>query len=224
MSRAEAAILAAAALGMTGCMKIYPDPELPDVNIDWSDSNCDEGTGDLSLVLTGIDDTTAHYEQTVACDAYKTTFKDVSRQRFHLVGQLLDTSGEIYSEAESDVDLRNGFDVSSYLYFGGFSNWRVGWVFDMGATCESLGADNVLAVLSLDGQDYSANEAPCELGRMFGSAPPGTYAVTVYATAPGNITTVAVSQPIDVDVPDAMRADFGTVTLTPCASTCPGPF
>ena len=219
MRRAELAVVALlVALGAPGCMKIYPDPELPDVDIEWYDGDCAEGTGDVSIVMTGVDDATERHEVTVPCLAAKTTFKDVSRQRFLIEGQLLDTSGGLYSASESGVDLRNGFDESTFLAFGSYENLHFSWVFDMGATCESLHADRVALLLAIDGQLYSSNEAPCYFGAMGISAPVGTFSATAYAYQLTSETVVAESQPIDPIVIDpGMRVDLGTVVLTPCA-------
>ena len=215
MRRAE---LASIALVLAGCMKIYPDPELPDVEVEWFDSDCEDDTGDVSLVMTGVDDTTERHEVTVPCTTAKTTFNDVSRQRFLIAGQLLDTSGGLYSAAETGVDLRNGFNESAFLAFGSYQNLHFSWLFDMGATCESLHADRVLFLLAIDGQLYSSNEAPCYFGAMGVSAPIGTFSATAYAYQLTSETLVAESQPIDPIVIDpGMRVDLGTVVLTPCA-------
>jgi hypothetical protein len=217
-----------AALGLSGCMKIYPDPELPDVKVEWFENDCVEGTGDVSLVLTGVDDPSEHYEMTVACDAYKTSFKDVHRQRFHLKGTLLDSSGGVYSEGEYDLDLRNGFDETASLYFGGFDEFRIRWVFDAGATCQSVFATDVEIVFSVGSQVHSAIGVPCELGEAASSMPDGTYSVMGYAVryTPNSLVVVAATQqPIDnVVLVEGVRMDLGTITLTPCGSACPDPF
>jgi len=228
LRRASLAIVfVAAALGASGCMKIYPDPELPDVKVEWFEGDCGNGV-DISLVLTGVDDPSEHYEMTVACDAYKTAFKDVKRQRFRLDGTLLDSSGGVVGESAYDVDLRNGFDVTASLFFGGADSFRVAYVFDAGATCQSLAADEVDVVFSMGGQVFATAGVPCDFGEVSSYASPGTYSMMGFAlryTNNSGIVVAATQQPLDnILIQSGLRVDLGTIVLTPCGSTCPDPF
>lgn len=202
------------ALGLAGCMRIYPDPELPDIEVTWYEGDCAEGTGDVSIVATGIDDTSEQHDATVACTSAKTTFADVSRQRFRVVGQLHDSAGGFYSEDETEVDLRNGFNQEAFLYFGGFDNFRIAWTFDMGATCTSLGAVYVTLELRQGDSAILADVSSCDAGFLSSYAPEGSYTVTLYAN-PENSGPVAMSAPLDVTIAAGMRTDLGTVVLTP---------
>ncbi|HUS28810.1 MAG TPA: hypothetical protein VMZ53_09875 [Kofleriaceae bacterium] len=211
-------------VALTGCMRIYPDPELPDVEVEWYEGDCDQpGIGDVSIELTGIDDPTAHHNVTVACGPAKTVIKDVSRQRFKVVGQLLMTSGEVYSAAEYEVDLRNGFDQTAYLYFGSFDTFRVAWTFDMGATCASVGADGVSVMFSMNDEPFFATDERCELGALTGSAPSGTYSISAiaYNFDSGAVLATSLAPVPDVTIQAGMRVDIGTIVLTPCGSSCP---
>ncbi len=216
MRRAE--LIAVLMLG--GCMRIYPDPELPDVEVEWGDQDCRGTTGSVALTLTGVDSpSTATI--TVPCTDLTATFADVARERFHVAGSLLGLDGTVFSMNESDVDLRNGFNETVGLYFDGFSNFRAAWTFDGGATCTSLGATSVGIFLSLPGEpDVDAYELPCTLGRFSGSVPTNTY--TAQLRAFSGETIVAVSQDTaSFDVTFDGLTDLGVVTLVACGASCP---
>jgi hypothetical protein len=212
-------ILCIAVLG--GCMKIYPDPELPDIEVEWYDGDCSEDGGNVLLVLNGVDDATVHEEVTAACSSIKTTLVDVPRQRYKLQGSLLDAQGVEYNRSETEIDLRNGIDEHAYLYFGGFSNFRVEWTFDMGASCESVNAAYVQVEFAMDGQTFFGSSGPCYATPMFGNGPDGTYSVSLVA-ATDEGTTVAISPELpDVTLSFDTVTDLGTLLLTPCGAECP---
>ena len=223
MRRAELALLALVLLGASGCMKIYPDPELPDVLVEWYEGDCQDDGVNIEITMTGVDDPTERHTATVACEMMKTTFKDVSRQRFHVTGSLVDGMGGVFAASEADVDLRNGFDETAYLYFGvAFSNFRVSWTFDMGDTCTSLNADGVQVIFLRNGEPYFASGGPCELGTINDSGQPGTYSVGAAAFDFDGVTVAYSMQPIpDVTIGFSGHVDIGTIVLTACGSTCP---
>jgi hypothetical protein len=203
-------------------MRIYPDPELPDIKVTWLDGTCTQDIGDVALSVTGVDDPTEHHEMQVACTALAATFVNVSRQRFHIVGQLLDTAGGIYNATESDVDLRNGFDESVDLYFGEFDNFRIAWTFDMGATCASLGTDLVGIRFSQNGQVLFQQSAACRVGVTTGSAMPGVYTVGAEAFSLDGVTHAVAQQELpNVPIMPGSQLDLGTIVLTPCGASCP---
>ena len=202
-------------------MKIYPDPELPDIEAEWYEGDCRAGTADVELVLVGIDDPAFREQLVVPCTDIKATFADVPRERFTLQSALRSTTGAPFAMYEQELDLRNGLDQRAYLYFGGASNVRVSWTFDMGATCASLGADFVRL-------DFASPQFPeplvqtwiCEASPYFGSLPDGTY--TIVARVIAHETTVAASPPSpEVTVTFDGFTDAGTLVLSPCGSACP---
>jgi len=201
-------------------MKIYPDPELPDVKVEWLDQDCENGS-EVAVSLIGVDTPASRIDKVVACTDVTYTFVDVARERFRVEGELRDQAGEVFGNAQQDVDLRNGFDVTAFLYFGSFDNFRVRWTFDMGASCQSLAADTVLIVFSnLDGQVAWGLELPCDLGVVSTTMPTGTY--TVHAEATADSSTVALSPasaPLTI-MPKGI-ADAGTLVLSPCGAMCP---
>jgi hypothetical protein len=105
-------------------MKIYPDPELPDIDVEWSEPDCDDGAVDVALSLIGVDDPALRQEQTIPCADLNATFADVSRQRHRIEARLLDGQGAELNMAEYEVDLRDGLDETAYLYFGHFDKRR----------------------------------------------------------------------------------------------------
>jgi hypothetical protein len=211
----------ASSLVLSGCMKIYQDPELPDVEVEWFAADCEPGSADVVLKLTGVDDKAKMLDLVAPCTDGKATFVDVARERFLLDGILRGPGGEMLSHSGQDIDLRNGLDQTASLYFGSFENFFIAWTFDMGATCESLAADMVRV-------DFSSEISPepfrfgtyCDDTPLFGSLPGGTF--TASARAFSDNTIVAVSAPTEVTHPnDGGIADLGTLVLVPCADSCP---
>lgn len=190
-------------------MRIYPDPELPDVDVEWLAEDCRAGDEMVYLALDGLDSMT-HVERTVACTAVKATFEDVKRERFHIRGELRDATGATITENEYEVDLRHGLDQTAYLYFGAFDTFRVAWIFDMGATCAAVGARDV----ELSFSDQFGYQYPCEFGRLSGSAPDGDFTITLRAKDADGMP-VAESTPVDVTLDSTKLTDLGTLTLYP---------
>jgi hypothetical protein len=207
---------------LAGCMKIYPDPELPDAEISWYDGDCREETGDVVVALVGVDDTSLRSELVAPCTDARVTFVDVLRQRFRVEGTLKTTGGDVFTTAEGEIDLRNGFDVETSLYFGGFDNFRASWMFDVGHTCESLGAFDILIELSLPGgQPAYGASGYCQLGALTARMPPGTYTARAIAFSAQDQEPVAISP----SSPELMLtatgfSDAGTFVLSPCGTDC----
>lgn len=210
-------------VALTGCMKIYPDPELPDVKVGWGDQDCRDGTGDVRVTLTGLDhDSTT--TTTVPCTDLKMRFPDVARERFHVDGALLDLAGNVFLTSDGgDVDLRNGFNKDTGLYFDGFSNFRVAWMFDGGASCASLAATSVAVVFSLPGMpDFEGFQYPCEFPELSRMVIPDTYTVHLEAYTADEVTVVALSpETAPFVVTQSGFTNLGTLTLTACGAACP---
>lgn len=219
MRRAELLVLAA---GLGGCMKIYPDPELPDVTVDWGADDCRQTTRDVVVTLTGLDDESSTRTETVPCTDLKVTIADVRRERFRVEGALLDLAGNPFITANGgEVDLRNGFDQSAGLYFEGFSNFRVSWAFSSG-TCESLSAIGMGVYFSTpDEPDREAYETSCSFPPFSANVPAGIYTVQLRALTE-TLQVVAVSpETAPVEIREGGFRDLGTQQLTPCGATCP---
>jgi hypothetical protein len=219
LPRAESAFLLGV-LGLGGCMTIYPDPELPDVKVDWFADDCRPGVDQVELALVGVDDATFRATLERPCGELQTTFADVPRERFRLDATLRATSGTVISMFGQELDLRDGLDERASVFFG-ISNVRVWWSFDMGATCASLAADAVLLdFASAMLPDPISFGVPCDAPPLFTEVPDGTYTITAHAVS--GTTTVAASPPTaELAISHDSFTDAGTLVLTPCGSACP---
>jgi hypothetical protein len=204
---------------LAGCMKIYPDPELPDIEVSWQIEDCNADAGDVVVSLIAVDDNT-RADVTVPCVDAAVAFRDVARVRYRIEALLYDKQGEVYSNAQSEADLRDGLSERIGLYFGGFSNFRVAWVFDMGETCASVGATSVLVQFNEAGSLVFAPRAPCEQSPFFTFAPDGTYSLVLRADGPtGAVAVSEETAEFDIQSPDVIN--LGTLTLVPCGAACP---
>jgi hypothetical protein len=209
-------------VALTGCMKIYPDPELPDIEVGWVDQDCRDNTRDVRVTVTGLD-TDSTTTTTVPCADQVVYFRDVARERFHVDGALLDLAGNVFITSDGgDVDLRNGFNQDTGLFFQAFSNFRVTWTFDGGSSCASLAAYGVAIVFSLPGMpDIDGYQVPCEFPELTGMVAADTYTAHLQAYA-GDQTIVAVSpETAPFVIAEDGFTDLGTLTLTPCGAACP---
>lgn len=221
MRRASLAI----ALALAGCMRIYPDPELPDIELEWYDGSCREGIGDVHAVLSGIDDPALHFEATVPCATAIVAFPDVDRAHYHVDATLLDTAGAEFATWYDEVDVRNGVDVRSSMYFGDGGNLRVGWTFEDGESCESLDVDLVMAYFTpqrppFEPWDYPV---PCRAHAVFASLPEGDFTVRLVAQDKRMGTAVAASaeSPVFTVAPEPAFTNVGNLVLARCGDACP---
>jgi hypothetical protein len=216
----------ALALALAGCMKIYPDPELPDVEVQWFTFDCGEGPSTITISLIGVDTPAARVDHSEPCAIEaKTTFADLARERYTLAGSLLDANNQPVGRGVDFevIDLRNGLDTRTSLFFDMFIDLGLGWTFaDETTTCESLAADTVRVQLSPQGKPAFTVDRPCELGGYTGGVDGGIYTASVRALSAGAVVaTSPESAPVTVD--ERMLADAGILTLTPCAPSCPAP-
>jgi hypothetical protein len=210
----------ALALAFAGCMKIYPDPELPDIDVTWSEGDCDADTFQVAMSLASLDSPASpHIDKTVPCLDAKYTFVDVAREQFHLDGTLLDDAGAMAGSASGEVDLRNGFDSDAFLYFGGFDNFQVPWVFDA-TSCTELGADTVSLVFSVPMGVAFIITQPCEAGFFSGILMPGIYTLHAEARANGAVVATSPETP-ELTIMDNGFTVSGLLVLTACGAMCP---
>jgi hypothetical protein len=204
--------IAIAAL-LAGCMRIYPDLELPDLEVSWYIEDCADT--ELALALIGVDADRRYEARADACDMEGLALVDLARERYRLEGTVIESDGTLSGSALADVDLRAGNDDRAFLFLGaGYLN--IGWRFEMGATCGSLGADVVAIELAQD----TSYDVPCSFGSITLSPGPGTYTIRLRALAGG--TPVAASDALPGVVVRRGFVDLGTITLVPCAGVCPG--
>lgn len=195
-------------------MRIYPDPELPDLEVTWFAEECGDGE-QVTFTLTGLDDNSSALV-TAPCLSLPVEFKDLPRQPYLVDGTLSDAAGEVLSRSIGEADLRNGVDERVELYFNTSSPFQVAWTFDMGASCTSLAADTVVVQL-LPGVELAT---ACQAGALFGFEKNGTYTMRIRAVSgPDTVAISAESEPFTLQA--LMTTDLGTVTLSPCAPDCP---
>ncbi|HEY5925061.1 MAG TPA: hypothetical protein VIV11_25440 [Kofleriaceae bacterium] len=218
MRRAELASIAA--LALAGCMKIYPDPELPDLVVEWFDGDCREETPEIALELVGLDNPASGKQLTVPCAAEQTaTFADIARERYRVEGTLLDPAGTPLNMSMAEIDMRDGLDETAYLYFGGTINFRVDWTFDMGVSCASLMVDYVAIEFS---PGIFSHRAPCSFGGVSGTAPDGVFTVRALAYSDETLSVVAVSpSTAELAFSFSTFTEIGTLVMSPCGSSCP---
>jgi hypothetical protein len=204
-------------------MRIYPDPELPDVKIEWVEDDCRDAVRDVSVTLTSMDSDLV-FDERVSCQATTMAFDNLPRERYELHGYLLDDNDEVFSKTYDLLDLRSGSSQRTSLYFGGSSNLRVAWVFEMGASCESLGADAMAIDLLPVG---FTQRTFCRNTPYFGFAGSGTFSVRLRAEIGGLLGETAVTVAASPETPPTSLGsglvDLGTLTVTPCGSDCPEP-
>lgn len=225
--RAAAVISALGTLGLGGCMRIYPDPELPDVVVKWEpEFTCEEEDERVVVSLSSVEPAAEVGTATVPCGDGSVRFEDVARIRYRVLARLEDQAGVVLGGDEREIDLRDGISEEIDAFFGRTpgSNVRVEWDFDMGASCQTLGASRVgaLAQETGGGSIFFFFDAPCGIGVLMGAIQrEGTYTVRAWAIAGENGEPVAASP---VSAPFAVIrgaiSEPGTLTLSPCTA-CP---
>jgi len=197
-------------------MKIYPDPELPDVLVEWSEPDCRANTPTVAVTLTGLDNPASTSTINVACTDVKVTIADVARERYHVDGALLDQTGSVVIEADGgDVDLRNGFNADTGLFFDAFSNFHVAWTFASGS-CESLGAVGVNIVLSTAQEpEFDVYPVPCLFPMFSTQLPAGTYTLALRAVTQNEDVVATSPETAPFVVTGDGYTDIGTLVLAP---------
>jgi hypothetical protein len=225
LSRGDRWAAAAVALALGGCMRIYPDPELPDVVVEWlAEIECLEDSDRVLVSLSAADPAAEVGMATVPCRDATVRFDDVARVRYRLAVRLEDAAGAVLGGNNGEVDLRDGLSERVFAFFGRApdSNFRVAWTFDMGASCEALSALSVLLVASMPGGGpmFYFN-APCDAPVFLNAIPvAGTYTLTARAFSEDAVVAAApASAPFDV-TREALT-DLGTITMSPCGAGCP---
>lgn len=204
-------------------MEIYPDSELPDIVASWDEFSCHEGTRDARFTVTSVDGLETIAETTVECSAFTVRFDDLARERYFVIGELLDLGGETFSLSQAEADLRDGLSERVPVYFNGATNVRVQWMFESG-TCASNDADTIeLELAYMSSQTFSpVAGGGCAVPRIFATLPEGMHRVRLRASnySGPRGRTVALSPVIDVTVVADEVNDLGSVMLSPCSPDC----
>jgi hypothetical protein len=223
IDRRLALLLVAAA----GCMRIYPDPELPDVIVEWLPECGDDG---VTVRLEAVGDDGVVVTSDVACADGKGRIEDLTRGPQRITGALLDARGEVLGRAlPAEVDLTAGHSVRTYVssFARDEAFVRTGWAFSGGDTCESLRIGwIVLDYVSEDlGESGTLEVGWCadeEELQFFATVDSGTYTMQAFALGGDDGSAVAASEPRPGVVIGDRGAvvDLGTFQLTRCAAAC----
>jgi hypothetical protein len=214
----------AAALALGGCMRIYPDPELPDVAVEWeADFECSEAGDRVVVSLSSLDPAADIGTLTVPCRDGSARFDDVERLRYFVAAKLEDSEGMVLGSQDEEIDLRDGLSKRFFAFFGRApeSNFRVGWTFDMGASCESLSATSVQLFVEIPGMGpFFFFQTSCDAAVFMNAIPrDGMYTLTARAVAIDTVVAVsAESAPFTIT--RGTLTDVGTLTLSPCGTAC----
>jgi len=207
-------------------MRIYPDPELPDVLVTWLSDACEEDTDRVAVTLFTLDPEAEAEVATITapCADEGATLPDVARLQYRLTTRLEDQAGEVRSTTEEPIDLRDGRNERVFAFFDlrPLINFRAGWIFDPGASCESLAVTEMSVRVSDPGGPVRFRyDAPCVPPDFLDMIPvPGVYTISVRAiAADAVVATSPESAPLRVD--PLGFTDFGVLPLTPCGSACP---
>jgi hypothetical protein len=219
----DSAVIARVALlvlvvGLSGCMRIYADTELPDLAVRWSTFDCEPEMPDLELTLRKLDGTTVDV-RTVACSDLALTFVDVTPARYVVEVRTYFPDGTLATASASAVDMRAAFNAEIDVYVGIRGNLRFAWTFVDGATCASLDADAMVIEIDAPSQPFD-DVAACTLTPYVLFAYGDAVTLRLRAINSDMDVTRAVS---DVVGPFALQSDgsrdLGTINLTPCG-TC----
>jgi hypothetical protein len=226
--RARALAVATAALALGACMKIYPDPELPDIVVEWSvEEGCstDVATMRIEAVRDAAPDEPPVVED-VVCSSGEGRIEDLARERYTVTVVLLDDEGEILGRAEPlDADLRDGTSSREHVWFFLRDEGlvTVAWSFANGETCASLGAMSIqieafptedpLLGNSVIGADCSEDFLP-----YYGTLLAGSYTFQIRAYEDATFTLRAASDLLENQiVPDKGAVlDLGTLEVHRC--------
>jgi hypothetical protein len=208
--------LALVAIAATGCMRIYEDGNLPDIEIEWLvpllvvTSSADEPAPQIAALRFDIDDTTVAQ---VTPDVGSVRIADLSRDEHAVRGFGLDAASAIVAgSGPVPIDLRDGNSHSARLLqlFTRLGYANVSWQFPDSATCTSLGAAFVVVhfdpgAMFRDGCNDRGQQDPLAAG---------SYAVHVELTRDDG-TAIAVSPTVQATVPPLGEVvDIGPLVLT----------
>ncbi|MEZ4361736.1 MAG: hypothetical protein R3B48_16225 [Kofleriaceae bacterium] len=223
VARAVHALGLTLALAAGACMRIYPDPDLPDVKVEWDGSQCPAGaTVNFEAVPRGTLGGGASVASAPCVDG-RAILPNVDRAKLEIIGKLVEAGGAVHSYGMSIVDTRDGRGEETYLYFppSTFGRVRFTWDGSAGATCASTGATD----LQIDFESDEVGVIPalerCEDLYPFTMAvPAGTYVLRAYAFA--MVGRVAKAGPVANVVVTERGAltDLGAVPFAPCTNDC----
>jgi hypothetical protein len=206
-------------------MRIYPDPDLPDVRVEWFvDFDCRSATDVAVAAIYQLDPVTEIRALAAPCVDGALRLVDVPRAPLLVTTTLEDAAGAALRNAIQAIDLSDGRGERVYAGFGAEVDAfaTASWSFAPGASCGSLGADFVDVAFSVAGGRVAfVAGVPCTDVRF--TAPVGLEGtVTAQVIARSGERAVAASPPsAEIRLARGAIADFGTLALSPCGADCP---
>ena len=202
---------------LTGCMKVYSDSDLPDIDVTWDDFECTSGmtappAGDVTVTLKS-EDSDATATMTTACATHELVFPDMQRERFRVEARRATPGEPLLSVSDQEADVRTGFDTNVSLYFGPPANVHVAWRLPDGVTCASLHRPYVLVGYDDPSGPASLGGNPCAFLEADLYAPPGEYVFQLQALDDHIVATSPKTAPVAVD--ELHVTDLGTLDLLP---------
>jgi hypothetical protein len=219
----------AATLSSGACMRIYADPDLPDVRGEWDASLCEEGTtitlsasaGPTSLDARADAELDGMVQVSAPCADGRAVLEDVARSELEVQGVARSAAGEMLTVASYRVDTRDGNNKKAFLNFPDptFGRLRATWTFADGGTCDSNAVALVwLRLTALDKlSSYFTmcdDDLPIEVLE-------GTYQLEVFGqTIEGQVIRRAAPIEGVVIAPRGALTELGEVRLEPCSGMC----
>jgi hypothetical protein len=212
--------LIAAIVGTGACMTIYPDPELPDVVVEWFvDETCVDGVTGVRVEILG--DVSTDFP----CAGGIGRIEDIARTQHDVQVALLDDTDTIVGRSEPfSVDLRNGASHRErvFWFYRDEGLIALAWQFAGGESCASLGITSLQ--VNAYPEDTTVGQsgfgASCERGELdyYPGLLAGTYDFHVVGVRDQTGEVVAASMWItDQVIRDRGElTDLGTVELARC--------
>jgi hypothetical protein len=225
---ARHAVALALALALAaGCMTIYPDPELPDVVVEWTiEEACTDGVVGVRVEVAD------ELAQDFACADGIGRIEDVARTRHDVQVALLDGAQTIVARAAPfAVDLRDGASRRErvWWFYRDEGLFRIAWRFAGGETCASLGITSVQINAYPDDPMLGSSGfgAPCTFGELdyYPTLFAGIYDIQVvgHVDQTGEIVAASMRLTDQVIFDRGQLVDLGTVELTRCPPCDVGP-
>jgi hypothetical protein len=207
------------------CMRIYPDPDLPDIKVEWQAECAPNSTVDVELVPPG-ESPKGEVAASAPCADQRMIVPNVERARLRVVGVLHEVNGAVVSQSSEEVDTSDGNNKHAFLFFEGaeFGRLALAWRFAAGDTCASVGAVNVeVTFSSIDMTNQSSLLSRCDVGRFDNelALEAGVYSMQPFAVGITG-TRVAFAPPRSgvVIAGRGVLTDLGTVELRRCDASC----
>jgi hypothetical protein len=222
------AVVSATALAIllvASCMRIYPDPDLPDLKVEWQGACPPDATIAVELVPLGEQPKGA-FAASAPCADQRMVVADVERAKLRVVGVVHDASGALVTQSFAEIDTRDGNSKRASLFFEDpeLGHVALAWTFAVGETCASLAAVNIeVTFLSEEMSSRSILLGFCDEGRLSNgeAVEAGVYSVEVLARGRANEPVAYAPAKAGVVVADrGALTDLGTVQLKPCDASC----